>query len=571
MKKTVVRFLSLFLSLVVVFSAAVPAFAASESRIKRNEEIAEKLNAKFNNAAGNILDFVGNIVPDSVNVKKLADYTEDVSFKGDSEFLTEPADGAYWSLGYSEASILPSDFPKGKYFKGGYALDKAFNSILDDLKVRVIALDDNSGRDKVVFAVVDCIGLANADVKLIRRKLSGFAEENNIISVNVSATHVHSGIDTQGPYTNIVKSLFKNINASLFKSDKLEEAIDSRFLNIIVEKTAACAEEAVNNMKPGKLTFAFTNIKDYIRDRTDPVSYDENLYRFMFTPYDGSEKTIIGSFGAHPEAVGFSSDIASSDFVYYTEQVLNERGYNYIFIQGDLGTNTESFSQSGDELNLSRTENCKRYGKEIGYILAGMTSSDEERKNIADADFVKEGEAGGKYTPWYISTAAAEEEEVKPILNIKQKEVLLKISNGLYKGMTKLSLADNAVYRDGKTKDYYSPTEIGYLELGDDIKIYLTPGETYGELINGGEGIEGFGYVSIKEKLYSGKNHVLVMDLMNDAVGYVMPDNHFSYFTFKYSEDGGFKFKDGWGFTSVGKEAASTLIGDFYKLVDETK
>ena len=61
------------------------------------------------------------------------------------------------------------------------------------------------------------------------------------------------------------------------------------------------------------------------------------------------------------------------------------------------------------------------------------------------------------------------------------------------------------------------------------------------------------------------------MDLMNDAVGYVMPDNHFSYFTFKYSEDGGFKFKDGWGFTSVGKEAASTLIGDFYKLVDETK
>lgn len=71
------------------------------------------------------------------------------------------------------------------------------SGVIDDQAVRVICLDDSSGRGSVVFAVIDCVGISGTDIRRIRERLADFAKENNIVSINISSIHCHSAIDTQ--------------------------------------------------------------------------------------------------------------------------------------------------------------------------------------------------------------------------------------------------------------------------------------------------------------------------------------------------------------------------------------
>ena len=64
----------------------------------------------------------------------------------------------------------------GKLFVAGTIAfdDKTATSVVDDLKVRTFALNDNSGTGTAVFAVVDSYGLALGDVREIARvRLNG--------------------------------------------------------------------------------------------------------------------------------------------------------------------------------------------------------------------------------------------------------------------------------------------------------------------------------------------------------------------------------------------------------------
>ena len=54
------------------------------------------------------------------------------------------------------------------------------SGVIDDQAVRVICLDDSSGRGSVVFAVIDCVGISGTDIRRIRERLADFAKENNI-------------------------------------------------------------------------------------------------------------------------------------------------------------------------------------------------------------------------------------------------------------------------------------------------------------------------------------------------------------------------------------------------------
>lgn len=525
------------------------------------------LEKTLNKVIDGALTLVAPLLPDTAAVKKMSTYVENTEFKGDDEFIDNAKQGAKWSLGYANDSILPDDFYDGGYYKGGYALDQKMTDCIDDLKVRVAVLDDNSGRGKTVFAVVDCIGLANADVKLIREALKPFAKANDIVSINVSATHIHSGIDTQGVYTNIIKSALLNIMRGYSKvnENRLEPAISEKFLNIIIDKTVECTKKATESMTTGTLTYSAFDAEKYVRDRTAPFCLDENLYKLEFTPDDNSNPTILASLGVHPENIGFNNPAASADFVYYTEQVLNDNGYNFMFIQGMVGTFTEDTGAARDGLDLSRTESSIRYGKEIGYILLGMNKSESYCEQVTPDEFYAGLENNDGYSCWYEDWTPIKAETVEPILNIAQKEMLLKIDCKVYEVLAKLSLADNAVYKDGRT--YYTPTEVGYMELGKTVKVFLSPGETYGELLKGGEGMEGFPFASIREKL---GDNVIVFDLFNDAVGYVMPDNEFMYLHVD-NDNGSIDINGAWGLTSAGKTAASQLIGKFYEVADSVR
>ncbi len=574
MKKRTKIFVSLALCFTLIFSSVAGVSAAGVAEEEKGnplmESVANTLNTIFNNTVERLLNFLVKLFPATVLIKDKSTVTSDNFMEGSGEFLDEPAENAQWSLGYAQASIVPADFNEGKYYKGGYDVSLILTEMIDDLKVRVIVLDDNSGRGKTAIAAIDCLGLANRDVKLIRAALADFAAENNIVSINVSATHVHSGIDTQGIYTDTAGKIIKNLGEAIIKGDELAPAIDESFLQLIIDKTAQCVIEATENMTTGTLTYAKTDAADYVRDRTAPDIMLEDLYRFKFTPDDGSMGTIISNFGVHPECIGFGTQVGTSDFVYYTEKVVNEAGYNFIFIQGAVGTFTEEMGASSDGLDLDRIASTIRYGEELGYILVGMTMSEDERMALVDEEREAVAKDNEDYTPWYTRETVTES-VVEPILNVAHKEYLAPVDNGVYELLGKLSAANNKMVTDAND-NYFAETEVGYMELGKDVKILLCPGETYAELIKGGENMEGFEFAPAYEIF--GTEEVLVFDLVNDALGYIMPDDYFTYATIRYEEGEGLfgiTIDSSWGLTSLGRHAASNIYGEIYDLAESVR
>ena len=573
MKKTSKAILAFVLSFTLLFTGVIGASAATVAEEASTsssfmEGVADKLNTLFNNVVDGLLNHIVKMIPATYNIETVSDYTAPVIMEGHDEFLDEPAADAQWSLGYAQASIVPADFAEGKYYKGGYDVNLILTEMLDDLKVRVVVLDDGSGRGSVAIAAIDCLGLAQYDVGLIREALADYAAANNIVSINVSATHVHSGIDTQGIYTDTASKIITNLSQAFFKGENLAPAIDESFRQLIIEKTAECVMAAYESMTTGTLTYAKTNAAEYVRDRTAPDIMIEDLYRFMFTPDDGSMGTIISNYGVHPECIGFGTKVGTSDFVYYTEQVVNEGGYNFIFLQGSVGTYTEDMGASSDGLELDRIESTIRYGEEMGYILVGMTMTPEERLALlVDADREALAADNEDYTPWYERETVAER-ELAPVLNVAHNEYLAPVDNGVYELLGKISAANNKMVYD-ENGQFYAVTEVGYMELGD-VKVILCPGETYAELIKGGENMADFAYDCAYDIL--GTEDVIVCDLVNDALGYIMPDNYFTYATIRYREGEGLlgiTIDSSWGLTSLGDTAASNIYGAIYDLIAE--
>lgn len=559
----------------VMFLTPVTASAADENGGSSfKADFAGFVSDTLNTVIDFLLDGIAANLPATVKIKNPSTHKSDNFLAGTPTFIDEPEEGAKWSVGYSSASILPDDFKEGKYYKGGYDINLQLSECADDLKVRLIALDDGSGRGISILAAVDCLGLANADVRNIRKAvLEALGSEVKVNSINVSATHVHSGIDTQGIYTDTFGHVFQNLFSAMLGLDWLCEPVDTKLLETIANQTAACAKAAVADMKQGTLTYSKTDIGDYVRDRTNPQVMIEDMYRIMFTPDDGSKGTILANFGCHPETVGYGTKIITSDFVYYTEEVVNKAGFNFIYIQGAVGTYTEEQYPASDGLDLDRLDSTIRYGQEIGYILLAMGMTEEEILASGIIDEEREAKAIGNeaYTPWYAGGIEGEEEVIEPILNVKLVEYLAPVENGVYIAFGKLSLANNVMYMDENGKIVAS-TEVGYMELGKDLKIVLCPGETYAELIVGGPTMEGFKYKSAYEMIADENDEILVFDLVNDALGYIMADDDFVYLRLNYeAENDELSFGDSWGLTSIGGHAASDIYGEFYKVYDSVR
>lgn len=550
--------------------------SSMSSRTFLMKTLAKIINALSNVLVSALASVIGMVIPtapvlhdyESFNLDEYGNF-----YAGMDKFLDKPAEGAKWSLGYSQASILPDDFGEVAYTMGGYGLMATTNETFDGLWVRTIVLNDGSGRGSVAFCVLDAIGIANADVRLIREAVSEFAAKNNIVSVNVSVTHTHSGIDLQGVWDNTVTNVLNNVTLAKLGLTEIKSGVNRNFLNKIITQTAKTIEEAYNGLEEGSLTLAKKDISGYLRDRTAPYTFDGNLYRLMFTPDDENSKpTVIASFSAHPENSGFSLTVISGDFVPYIEEVINAAGCNFIYIQGCIGTITYQRGSSNDGISgLDRHDEAVRYGHELGYIILGLTKTQAECKqlNYDLGDFMNEAEYGSTsgYSAWYGNWKPVAEEEVAPMLNIAHKQYIIEVTNKLMHIIGKSGITDYYFLYDDCGR-YYTVTESGYMELGDSLLVELCPGETYGEILMGGDGLVGFKYKSLRE-MY-GEN-IIVFDLMNDAIAYIEPDDDFVMAGVQYSESKDDFDTDTWCLISWGKHTASKVISEFIDLVDSVR
>ena len=111
------------------------------------------------------------------------------------------------------------------------------------------------------------------------------------------------------------------------------------------------------------------------------------------------------------------------------------------------------------------------------------------------------------------------------------------------------------------TGDGLRRTEIGYLELGNDVGVMLAPGELAPEILYGGVTSaeqtwlgEGWDYPSLDSVV--GVETLLCFGLCNDQIGYVIPDNDFRSYLTENEE-----------ITAVSSAAASTIAEAFIELV----
>ncbi|MBQ5823220.1 MAG: hypothetical protein IIW48_00260 [Clostridia bacterium] len=508
---------------------------------------------------------------------------------GHEEFITSNPNGQ-WSLGYDQTSLVPDDILDRPYYLGGYLLQNfpsnTVEEVLDDMNVYTVVMDDGSGRGKVAFCTIECIGISNKDIRDVRAMLADFAKENNIVSINVTATHCHSEIDTMGLWNPFFLKMANNTLAALTGQFifKTMPGPDEQFMNLLKERTAQSIKNAVADMEEGDLYFSQKDCAEYFSDDRDPTGYDGNLYVFRFDPYaEGVEETLIINEPAHPYITGLKTDDSSGkqlsgDYTAAMNQVLTENGYNFMPI---IGATLGIYSDRGptnDGVDMSaRWMQADRYGKELAYIAMSMTKTLDEilvsdYVDVAAIEAEKAAAAEGQYTVWYEDWEPVEETKVDPVLNVAHQEVIITVENPVLLLVGKLGLVNHRILDNGDGT-YSTPTEVGYAEFGTKIKVAMMPGEISPELIYGGVTLDAenafsgtdFNGKSCAESLELADDEVLLcFGLCNDEIGYILNDNDYCMIFFDDMEPFGDHYQETIAFS---RNSGSLLMKGFEELV----
>ncbi len=557
-------------------------FFSSEQFVRLTEKTIYKLLGGFADSL--------NDGPSFINA---SEYGSEFFFSGNKKFRKSASKNAQWKLGYSIVDLTPYDYTERDYYLGGYLTpDNGFNNriqkIIDKMQCRIIALDDNSGNGTSFFGTIDCIGTGNADIKIIRRRFLDLMKykhpEAKISSVNIFSTHAHSCVDTQGLWTNTLSKVLHNKKKNKKGKGTYISGADSEFMYALASKIAEGLLIAYENMTPGKMTLAVKDIGDNYfnnKNRKSATSLVTKLTRLVFTP-DSKEitPTIIATMGAHPDVAGLPTSDGHGtgrdlcgEYVYYMGEQINKAGYNFMFFNGAICAIYMSCSATDDGVSLAhRYEKSIRFGRELGKITLALTKTFDEIKADSllynETEIEKDRRSSEKnnctYTLWCEDWVPVKETSVKPILNIRLKEVKLSVTNPLIQIVGKLNLASYKVLREGDGT-YSIVTEIGYIEFGKELSVVLVPGEFCADLLTGGKSLTAEGSFNNFDFPYPPLTEIfgkelLAFGLANDAIGYIVPDNDYVLGEFgnHYHE-----------LIGLGQNAGSTIIKAFIEMKTE--
>ncbi len=482
------------------------------------------------------------------------------------EYLCKESSDAMWKLGYSQKSILPEDINSKKYcIAGNTRLPANYAAgVLDDIRVRTICIDDNSGRGAVIFCSVDCIGLSNKNIRKIRERMSEFSKENNISYINVSSTHTHSSIDTMGIWGELLTVLPNNRKNVKTGEGQLFDTCDNQYMDFLFGKICESIEQAYGDMCEGELFESYmgkssmqgidetASLKNkglygYVWDRREPYDCSTQLLRLRFVPFDKSKReTIVLNFGAHPyinsmkERNKGEGNLISGDFVHNLGDYLERNNYNFVFFNGAVAAVYPTRLYSN---RLDLQSQAKAVGEEIGRISLAMTMSRSDiEKNPAVKPEAYELQSGffangkkSRYSDWVANKGEQiiKEKKLKPLLNLTVKKADLQVDNPIFYAVAKHRIGSYTILPVGED-EYKSFTEVGLLELGGERKIALVPGEMEPAVLSGSQAVkaeESFSkteFSSVPLKVSASDEELTVFGLTNDAIGYIIPDNDFS-------------------------------------------
>ncbi len=528
---------AIFLSLAVLMSAfAIPAYAATE--------VTSDIERGFYRFVDGLLDaIVGgitNLIFEPRSFVDKDDYVSENFYEGHEpeEFLTLPAEGAAWSLGYDNSSIQTGKELESEHYVGGSlsVTKKLADEVRDDQKIRTVAISD--GRGISIFASVDTFGLANNEVKVIREKFQAYADSKgwDITSINISALHQHSCVDTFGLNGDIVGALFTSSIRNLLGLE-LPSGKNPEFMENLYEVSVQSMIDAVEDMKTGKLYFGTADATEYIREKREPEVFDSNLNRIRFVPdAEGEAETWIVNLPIHCVGNGAAGTMVTGDYPYFMEKYINEKeNANFMLILGaELAISSEYPEDLVADPYYIEMYNDEGYARmaSYGYLLAELAASVENDK------------------------------ELDPILNVRFTEVFVPVSNSIFKLAARGGLLTNTVVKNGL--DYETPTEVGYVEFGRDLAIAVVPGELAPEIAFGGaitaedswDGTE-WNYTAFADAT---ERKLIVFGITNDQIGYMLTDNDWRSYLTENEE-----------IVSTGPKAGAIIAAAYLDLFNEIK
>ena len=586
------KIMAVILSLILAFSiVAVPVGAADVEFIAADVEVGNIFNYLIDKLISVILKYLNMYWPGyEGSWDTTEEYVPENFYEGDKAFDRTTTAGAKWEVGYASASLLEGIAPmNGDFYLAGSLepiAGRVPSKIEDDQKVRVYAISDGDG-GTVVHAVVDGFGLARGDVQTIRERFKEFADKNNVTSVNVSVLHQHSCIDTLGMNVPLAQALIFNssnaVTGGMLEGQKVE--LNQVFMENLFTKTVYCMKKAVSTMKTGDLYYGTADISDYIRDKRDPQAFDGNIHRLRFVPDDEVGEIWIVEAGVHLMSFGAGGDILSGDFPIYLERELKQQGVNLVYVQGAelaIGMRTvdicaecgsvPEITKPADEngiYSIACPEGCLKTApsdaKDSTY-----TSEDAKDyiKTVDNWNSISETGTDNETALSYGKTLAKElnkinkETKLDPVLNIAMSEVKLNVTNEILTLAAREDVLNSVIVKNGNSK-YQLVTEIGYMELGNKVAVFLCPGEfdpmlVYGGPESGDAAWTGGDWTLPALNEATDCENVMVYGLCNDQSGYVLRDNEYHSLLSENEE-----------VNVISSTAGSTFVNAFINLIDE--
>lgn len=501
------KIIAALLALTMMFSVSLTSYASDEIAEATDKGTLYKgVMSVLGTVVDTLIDVIASAFPVPSSWQNAEEVTTDGLMTGTEKFLTEKAENARFSLGYDSRSILEGfDIIGNTYVAGGIAFKKKIaESVEDDLRVRTAAISDGSERGISLFVTLDAYGLSLPDVREIRARLSEFSAKNDINSITVSVLHQHSAVDTLGMNGNIWEMALLNPVKVLF-NQQTNNGKNRAYMEYLYEKCASSVKSAVADMRTGAMYYGTADQTPYLYDKRAPFISDANFNRFRFVPDDGSKETWLVSSEIHCVGNGVQGTVVTADYPYYAEKAINEiSAANVLFYMGaqqSTSQNRNADTVTGYSEGMTRLEELKGFGDSIGRAVAAIN----------------------------------EETEVAPLLNITYQQILLPVENPILLLGGKTGMFEAKIVKSGANK-YSVVTEIGYMEIGDDLAFAIIPGEIAPEIVYGGclQGSNSWSggswdYPSLQEILSSkGKDRkLMVLDLANDQIGYIIPDNNY--------------------------------------------
>ncbi|MBO5462408.1 MAG: hypothetical protein J6A49_03755 [Clostridia bacterium] len=572
------KVLAVILSLILTFSVITVPVGAADIVLPETS-IENVFNMFIDQLLSYILKYLNKYWPGYEDKWSTSeDYVPENFYQGEETFDKTVSPDAQWKVGYAGASLLEGIDPmSGDYFLAGSLepiVGRVPTQVIDDQRVRVYAISDGvSGT--VVHAVIDGFGFSRGDVMEIRSRMADFAEKYGVVAINVSVLHQHSCIDTLGMNVPLAQALIMNTgNAAtggLLDDQKVQK--NQQFMENLFTKTVYAMKRAVVNMKTGDLYYGSVDVADYIKDKRDPQAIDSEIQRLRFVPEDGTGETWILEAGIHCTSIGAGPEELTADYPYYIEKTIREEiGANVVFVQGaELAITTREILLCGecdsianvahtdDGVEISCPNGCGEvaFGEDIG-----EANDIWYQNNIGDKnDFETMAEYG--YILAQKVIAIEEEEKLDPVLNIAMQEVALDVDNQILTLAAREDVLNAVITKAGD--GYNMITEIGYMELGNSVAVFLCPGEfdpilIYGGPESGDASWTGGEWAMPALKDCTNCENVMVFGLCNDQAGYVLRDNEYHSLLTENEE-----------VNVISKSAGSTFVNSFMDLLKETE